>query len=136
MPSTWWGLVGEAIGYNEMITRQAHHGGSSAARCLARRISPDCPTLRRRAGAANRSAIRPVLPPRPPRCSGGHQGVIVLIPAIFILGGWIALLYLEHASDAARQDGRFPIGKETLPLNNPPDPGLLRQSCASLSCWR
>ena len=83
-----WGLVGEAIDYNEMITGKRTEGSIYGYQ----------------AGAATQTA----------GALTGIKALVVLIPAIFILGSWIAFRFVWNITpDVRAKMAVFKSGKET-----------------------
>ena len=90
-----WGLVGEAIDYNEMITGKRTEGSIYGTFNLTRRIGQTVGNSAAVLALAG-SAIRPVLPPRPQR-PDGHQGTGRVDPRYLHSGQLDRLpLCLEH----------------------------------------
>ena len=108
-----WGLVGEAIDYNEMITGKRTEGSIYGTFNLTRRIgqtvgnSAAVLALGRigyQAGAATQTA----------GTLTGIKALVVLIPAIFILGSWIAFRFVWNITpDVRAKMAAFKSGKET-----------------------
>ena len=108
-----WGLVGEAIDYNEMITGKRTEGSIYGTFNLTRRIGQTVGNsaavlalgwIGYQAGAATQTA----------GTLTGIKALVVLIPAIFILGSWIAFRFVWNITpDVRAKMGAFKSGKET-----------------------
>ena len=108
-----WGLVGEAIDYNEMITGKRTEGSIYGTFKLTRRIGQTVGNsaavlalgwIGYQAGAATQTA----------GTLTGIKALVVLIPAIFILGSWIAFRFVWNITpDVRAKMAAFKSGKET-----------------------
>ncbi len=108
-----WGLVGEAIDYNEMITGKRTEGSIYGTFNLTRRIGQTAGNsaavlalgwIGYQAGAATQTA----------GTLTGIKALVVLIPAIFILGSWIAFRFVWNITpDVRAKMAAFKSGKET-----------------------
>lgn len=108
-----WGLVGEAIDYNEMITGKRTEGSIYGTFNLTRRIGQTVGNsaavlalgwIGYQAGAATQTA----------GTLTGIKALVVLIPAIFILGSWIAFRFVWNITpDVRARMAAFKSGKET-----------------------
>lgn len=108
-----WGLVGEAIDYNEMITGKRTEGSIYGTFNLTRRIGQTVGNsaavlalgwIGYQAGAATQTA----------GTLTGIKALVVLIPAIFILGSWIAFRFVWSITpDVRAKMAAFKSGKET-----------------------
>ena len=108
-----WGLVGEAIDYNEMITGKRTEGSIYGTFNLTRRIGQTVGNsaavlalgwIGYQAGAATQTA----------GTLTGIKALVVLIPAIFILGSWIAFRFVWNITpDVRAKMAAFKSGKET-----------------------
>lgn len=108
-----WGLVGEAIDYNEMITGKRTEGSIYGTFNLTRRIGQTVGNsaavlalgwIGYQAGAATQTA----------GTLTGIKALVVLIPAIFILGSWIAFRFIWNITpDVRAKMAAFKSGKET-----------------------
>ena len=108
-----WGLVGEAIDYNEMITGKRTEGSIYGTFNLTRRIGQTVGNsaavlalgwIGYQAGAATQTA----------GTLAGIKALVVLIPAIFILGSWIAFRFVWNITpDVRAKMAAFKSGKET-----------------------
>ena len=108
-----WGLVGEAIDYNEMITGKRTEGSIYGTFNLTRRIGQTVGNsaavlalgwIGYQAGAATQTA----------GTLTGIKALVVLIPAIFILGSWIAFRFVWNITpDVRAKMAVFKSGKET-----------------------
>lgn len=108
-----WGLVGEAIDYNEMITGKRTEGSIYGTFNLTRRIGQTVGNsaavlalgwIGYQAGAATQTA----------GTLTGIKALVVLIPAIFILGSWIAFRFVWNiTTDVRAKMAAFKSGKET-----------------------
>lgn len=107
-----WGLVGEAIDYNEMITGKRTEGSIYGTFNLTRRIGQTVGNsaavlalgwIGYQAGAATQTA----------GTLTGIKALVVLIPAIFILGSWIAFRFVWNITpDVRAKMAAFKSGKE------------------------
>ena len=108
-----WGLVGEAIDYNEMVTGKRTEGSIYGTFNLTRRIGQTVGNsaavlalgwIGYQAGAATQTA----------GTLTGIKALVVLIPAIFILGSWIAFRFVWNITpDVRAKMAAFKSGKET-----------------------
>lgn len=108
-----WGLVGEAIDYNEMITGKRTEGSIYGTFNLTRRIGQTVGNsaavlalgwIGYQAGAATQTA----------GTLTGIKALVVLIPALFILGSWIAFRFVWNITpDVRAKMAAFKSGKET-----------------------
>ena len=108
-----WGLVGEAIDYNEMITGKRTEGSIYGTFNLTRRIGQTVGNsaavlalgwIGYQAGAATQTA----------GTLTGIKALVVLIPAIFILCSWIAFRFVWNITpDVRAKMAAFKSGKET-----------------------
>lgn len=108
-----WGLVGEAIDYNEMITGKRTEGSIYGTFNLTRRIGQTVGNsaavlalgwIGYQAGAATQTA----------GTLTGIKALVMLIPAIFILGSWIAFRFVWNITpDVRAKMAAFKSGKET-----------------------
>lgn len=108
-----WGLVGEAIDYNEMITGKRTEGSIYGTFNLTRRIGQTVGNsaavlalgwIGYQAGAATQTA----------GTLTGIKALVVLIPAIFILGSWIAFRFVWNITpDVRAKMAAFKSGKKT-----------------------
>ena len=108
-----WGLVGEAIDYNEMITGKRTEGSIYGTFNLTRRIGQTVGNsaavlalgwIGYQAGAATQTV----------GTLTGIKALVVLIPAIFILGSWIAFRFVWNITpDVRAKMAAFKSGKET-----------------------
>ena len=108
-----WGLVGEAVDYNEMITGKRTEGSIYGTFNLTRRIGQTVGNFAAvlalgwigyQAGAATQTA----------GTLTGIKALVVLIPAIFILGSWIAFRFVWNITpDVRAKMAAFKSGKET-----------------------
>lgn len=108
-----WGLVGEAIDCNEMITGKRTEGSIYGTFNLTRRIGQTVGNsaavlalgwIGYQAGAATQTA----------GTLTGIKALVVLIPAIFILGSWIAFRFVWNITpDVRAKMAAFKSGKET-----------------------
>lgn len=108
-----WGLVGEAIDYNEMITGKRTEGSIYGTFNLTRRIGQTVGNsaavlalgwIGYQAGAVTQTV----------GTLTGIKALVVLIPAIFILGSWIAFRFVWNITpDVRAKMAAFKSGKET-----------------------
>jgi GPH family glycoside/pentoside/hexuronide:cation symporter len=96
-----WGLVGEAIDYNEMITGKRTEGSIYGTFNLARRVGQ---TIGTSAAVAMLAFIGydETLAVQSSLTVGGLKVISVLLPGIFVLGSWAAFKYLWNMSDDTR----------------------------------
>ena len=96
-----WGLVGEAIDYNEMITGKRTEGSIYGTFNLARRVGQ---------ALGNSSAVLMLgwvgynaeLPVQSDFTVFGIKALCVLLPGIFVLGSWAAFQFLWNMSPETR----------------------------------
>ena len=96
-----WGLVGEAIDYNEMITGKRTEGSIYGTFNLARRIGQTI---------GNSAAVFMLgwvgyngnLPQQSPETVTGIKILCVLLPGLFILGSWAAFKFIWNMDDDTR----------------------------------
>ena len=97
-----WGLVGEAIDYNEMITGKRTEGSIYGTFNLTRRIGQTVGNsaavlalgwVGYQAGAATQTV----------GALTGIKALVVLTPAIFILGSWIAFRFVWNITPEVRE---------------------------------
>ena len=98
-----WGLVGEAIDYNEMITGKRTEGSIYGTFNLSRRIGQTIATslsvlmlgvIGYNADLAVQSDLTIM----------GLKALCVLLPGIFVLGSWIAFKFVWNIGDETRAD--------------------------------
>ena len=97
-----WGLVGEAIDYNEMITGKRTEGSIYGAFNLSRRVGQTI---------GNSLAVfllgwigyNAQLPQQTDGTITGIKILCVLLPGIFILGSWAAFKFIWNMDDEARR---------------------------------
>ena len=97
-----WGLVGEAIDYNEMITGKRTEGSIFGTFNLSRRVGQTI---------GNSSAMLMLgwvgydgkLPVQSAATVTGIKVLCVLLPGIFVLGSWAAFKFLWKMDDETRQ---------------------------------
>ena len=96
-----WGLVGEAIDYNEMVTGKRTEGSIYGTFNLTRRIGQTVGNsaavlalgwIGYQAGAAAQTVAT----------LNGIKALVVLTPAIFILGSWIAFRFVWNITPEVR----------------------------------
>lgn len=107
-----WGLVGEAIDYNEMITGKRTEGSIYGTFNLTRRIGQTVGNsaavlalgwIGYQAGAATQTA----------GTLTGIKVLVVLVPAIFVLGSWIAFRFVWNITpDVRAKMAAFKASKE------------------------
>ena len=108
-----WGLVGEAIDYNEMITGKRTEGSIYGTFNLTRRIGQTVGNsaavlalgwIGYQAGAATQTA----------GALTGIKVLVVLTPAVFVLGSWIAFRFVWNITPEVRAKmATFKAGKQT-----------------------
>ncbi len=97
-----WGLVSEAIDYNEMITGKRTEGSIYGTFNLSRRVGQT---------VGNSSAVLMLgwigynadLTVQPAATVSGIKIIAVLLPGIFVLGSWAAFRFLWRMDDDTRQ---------------------------------
>lgn len=107
-----WGLVGEAIDYNEMVTGKRTEGSIYGTFNLTRRIGQTVGNsaavlalgwIGYQAGAATQTA----------GALTGIKALVVLVPAIFILGSWVAFRFVWNITpDVRAKMAAFKAGKK------------------------
>ena len=110
-----WGLVGEAIDYNEMITGKRTEGSIYGTFNLARRVGQ---TIGTSAAVAMLAFIGydETLAVQSSLTVGGLKVISVLLPGIFVLGSWAAFKYLWNMSDDTRAKlAEFKASKKISP---------------------
>ena len=108
-----WGLVGEAIDYNEMVTGKRTEGSIYGTFNLTRRIGQTVGNsaavlalgwIGYQAGAATQTA----------GTLTGIKVLVVLTPALFVLGSWIAFRFVWNITPEVRAKmAAFKTGKQT-----------------------
>ncbi|MBE6925433.1 MAG: MFS transporter [Ruminococcaceae bacterium] len=96
-----WGLVGEAIDYNEYITGKRTEGSIYGTFNLARRIGQTV-GLGISFFALDWIGYKPALDMQSAGTIFGFKSLCVLIPAIFILGSWAAFKFVWRISPETR----------------------------------
>lgn len=96
-----WGLVGEAIDYNEMITGKRTEGSIYGTFNLSRRVGQTIASSLAiyMLGVIGYDASLPV------QSDGtlfGLKALCVLLPGIFVLGSWIAFRFVWNINDKTR----------------------------------
>ena len=96
-----WGLVGEVIDYNEMITGKRTEGSIYGTFNLARRVGQ---TIGNSAAVFMLGWIgyNAELPQQTPEVITGIKFLCVLLPGIFILGSWVAFKFIWNLDDETR----------------------------------
>ena len=96
-----WGLVGEAIDYNEMITGKRTEGSIYGTFNLSRRVGQ---TIGTSAAVAMLAFIGydETLVVQGANTIAGLKVISVLLPGIFVLGSWAAFKFLWNMSDETR----------------------------------
>ena len=97
-----WGLVGEAIDYNEMVTGKRTEGSIYGTFNLARRIGQS---------VGNSAAVLALgwigydatLAVQSAFTIGGIKALVVLVPGIFVLGSWAAFKFVWNITDDTRK---------------------------------
>ncbi len=107
-----WGLVGEAIDYNEMLTGKRTEGSIYGTFNLSRRVGQ---------AIGNSSAVillglvgyNADLPVQSEFTVTGIKALCVLLPGIFVLGSWAAFRFLWNMNDETRAKlNEFKTGKK------------------------
>ena len=88
-----WGLVGEAIDYNEMVTGKRTEGSIYGTFNLARRIGQSFGTSAA-VLALGWIGYDATLAAQSAFTIAGIKALVVLIPGIFVLGSWVAFKYV------------------------------------------
>lgn len=97
-----WGLVAEAIDYNEYLTGKRTEGSIYGTFSLSRRIGTTIGSslgvlmlgwTGYQVGAATQSAA----------ALGGIKMLALLVPALFVLGSWVAFKFVWNIDDATRE---------------------------------
>ena len=97
-----WGLVAEAIDYNEYLTGKRTEGSIYGTFSLSRRIGTTIGSslgvlmlgwTGYQVGAATQSAA----------ALGGIKMLALLVPALFVLGSWAAFKFVWNIDDATRE---------------------------------
>ena len=109
-----WGLVGEAIDYNEMITGKRTEGSIYGTFNLSRRVGK---TIGSSIGMFMLSLFgyNAKLEVQSDFTLGGIKFLCVLLPGIFILGSWAAFKFLWNMDESTR--ARLAEFKMTRMLN-------------------
>lgn len=100
-----WGLVGEAIDYNELLTGKRTEGSIYGTFNLSRRIGQT---------VGNSAAVLALgwigydanLAAQSAGTLTGIKALCVLVPGIFLVGSWIAFALCGHHARDPRQNGR------------------------------
>ena len=95
-----WGLVGEAIDYNELLTGKRTEGSIYGTFNLIPPHRPNRRQLRRRAGTAGSATTQPGRPVR--RHAYRHQGAVRACPRYFLVGSWIAFRFVWNITPEIR----------------------------------
>ena len=113
-----WGLVGEAIDYNEMITGKRTEGSIYGTFNLSRRIGQTIATSLSvfMLGVIGYNADLTV---QTDLTIVGLKALCVLLPGIFVLGSWIAFKFVWNISDETRTNlKKFKNNEVTLEDKN------------------
>ena len=96
-----WGLVGEAIDYNEMITGKRTEGSIYGTFNLSRRVGQ---TIGTSAAVAMLALVQydEDLVVQSATTVMGLKAISVLLPGIFVLGSWAAFKFLWNMNDETR----------------------------------
>ena len=116
-----WGLVGEAIDYNEMITGKRTEGSIYGTFNLSRRVGQ---TIGNSAAVFMLGVIgyNANLPVQAPVTVVGIKILCVLVPAVFILGSWAAFKFLWKITPETRaQIAAFKAAKREQPAEDTVD---------------
>jgi GPH family glycoside/pentoside/hexuronide:cation symporter len=108
-----WGLVGEAIDYNEMLTGKRTEGSIYGTFNLSRRVGQ---TIGNSAAVFMLGVIgyNANLPMQAPTTVVGIKILCVLVPAVFILGSWAAFKFLWKITPETRAKiAEFKAAKRT-----------------------
>jgi len=98
-----WGLVGEAIDYNEYITGKRTEGSIYGTFNLSRRIGQTV-GLGFSFFALDWIGYNPELAAQSAGTVFGFKSLCVLIPAVFILGSWAAFKFVWNITPEVRTD--------------------------------
>ena len=96
-----WGLVGEAIDYNEYITGKRTEGSIYGTFNLSRRIGQTV-GLGISFFALDWIGYQPTLDVQSAGTIFGFKSICVLVPALFILGSWAAFKFVWNITPEVR----------------------------------
>ena len=113
-----WGLVGEAIDYNEYITGKRTEGSIYGTFNLARRIGQTI-GLGFSFFALDWIGYNPKLSAQAAGTIFGFKTLCVLTPAVFILGSWAAFKFVWNITPAIRE--KMNVKKAGILLNEDPE---------------
>ena len=105
-----WGLVGEAIDYNELLTGKRTEGSIYGTFNLSRRIGQTI-GLGFSFFALDWIKYNPDLPQQTDGTIFGFKILCVLVPALFILGSWAAFKFVWNITPEIRE--RMAVAKKT-----------------------
>ena len=105
-----WGLVGEAIDYNELLTGKRTEGSIYGTFNLSRRIGQTV-GLGFSFFALDWIKYNPDLPQQTDGTIFGFKILCVLVPALFILGSWAAFKFVWNITPEIRE--RMAVAKKT-----------------------
>ena len=113
-----WGLVGEAIDYNELITGKRTEGSIYGTFNLSRRIGQTV-GLGISFFALDWIGYQPKLDVQSASTVFGFKILCVLVPALFILGSWAAFKFVWNITEEKRAAiSAMKQGKSAQPENN------------------
>ncbi len=101
-----WGLVGEAIDYNEMITGKRTEGSIYGTFNLSRRVGQtigNSAAVLLLSGIGYDTAVADAGGTQAPAVILGIKVLCVLVPAIFCVGSWAAFKYVWNITPATRE---------------------------------
>ena len=96
-----WGLVGEAIDYNELLTGKRTEGSIYGTFNLSRRIGQTVGNSAAVLALAG-SATTPTWPPNPQARLPASRRCACLSPVIFLVGSWIAFRFVWNITPEIR----------------------------------
>ena len=109
-----WGLVGEAIDYNEMITGKRTEGSIYGTFNLSRRVGQTIATSLA-VYALGWFGYKADLPVQPDSAIFGIKVLCVLLPGIFALGSYIAFKFVWNINEKTREQLKdFKDGQEEV----------------------
>lgn len=112
-----WGLVGEAIDYNEMITGKRTEGSIYGTFNLSRRVGQTIATSLA-VYALGWFGYKADLPVQPDSAIFGIKVLCVLLPGIFALGSYIAFKFVWNINEKTREQLKdFKDGQEVKEIN-------------------
>ena len=113
-----WGLVGEAIDYNEYVTGKRTEGSIYGTFNLSRRIGQTI-GLGVSFFALDWIGYNPSLDAQGAATIFGFKTLCVLTPAVFVLGSWAAFKFVWNITPAIRE--KMNVKKAGILLNEDPE---------------